>query len=748
MPFTPDTNAIPVSGDCQWQEGASASFTANTQFQSLFNVRASSTSNRLLFLNNSATAISFTAAAKVMFAGTWANVTVGGSTTITIPAYSSVQTDVFAASLTAGQFVYVRTFHVLSTATVFPSGFVAGGNNPEGITPTGGFNFVMGSLTGLSASRLLEGGTTFEAALSGAYQAFIGQSIFAPYGVVGIPTVAGVRLTTFIGDSKTQNPYGDVAFGAGWANLGMGIGSGGPYHNLAQSGDTMAGFLATDGGNTLRRELLKFGGDYVNHYAANDLNSSEPTASLISTFEANSAAIRAAIAAVAPAGYRYYVVVPDAHNSLTGGGAWPTVTPAQQVPTSAAFGVTPDPYVTLYNLLTAPGGAAVVSADGILKLNGGTCAVVNGALVWLTDGVNGYTADGVHETNLGNQTQGAAFAAVWPIPVTSLTVAGTLTAGQPFANLAVTAANLTPTTNPSDYTPSGGSVTSVRLSGGIAYLSGVAPTVDGTWTVTFGGVTSNAIGVTSAIAAYPAVVQAGPGQTVTVNGSGLTGRFTFGGTANVKVYQQVSGVTGLSTYTLGVNASTVGTLTITDAAGPSTTVTFAAATPGGLAVVAFSGGATATWAASAGAATYQLLQNGTAVANVNAASPLTATVTGLANGTAYAFTVTATDAAGNVSPPAGPVTVTPVVADPFAGVVGAGLNVPYTNDAAVTPSDTVDLPFVSRAILPGTAGALKVQLQGAAGPVVLTVAAGVVLPVRATRVYATGTTATGIVALV
>ena len=71
---------------------------------------------------------------------------------------------------------------------------------------------------------------------------------------------------------------------------------------------------------------------------------------------------------------------------------------------------------------------------------------------------------------------------------------------------------------------------------------------------------------------------------------------------------------------------------------------------------------------------------------------------------------------------------------------------PASNAAQVTPSDSVDLTYVSRAVFIGAAGTLSVEMHGG-GTVSFDAYAGMILPIRATRVNATGTTATGIVAL-
>jgi hypothetical protein len=71
---------------------------------------------------------------------------------------------------------------------------------------------------------------------------------------------------------------------------------------------------------------------------------------------------------------------------------------------------------------------------------------------------------------------------------------------------------------------------------------------------------------------------------------------------------------------------------------------------------------------------------------------------------------------------------------------------PCRNAAAVTPSDTVDLADVSRYLVVTVAGNVTVITQ-AGQTVAIPAAAGMPLPVAASRVKATGTTATGIVAI-
>ncbi len=83
--------------------------------------------------------------------------------------------------------------------------------------------------------------------------------------------------------------------------------------------------------------------------------------------------------------------------------------------------------------------------------------------------------------------------------------------------------------------------------------------------------------------------------------------------------------------------------------------------------------------------------------------------------------------------------------DPFHSHV-PGLESPATRLADVTPNDTADLAFPTRAIAVGTGGFVRlVTIAGDTGRVY--VLPGAPFPIRARRILATGTSAADIVAL-
>lgn len=76
----------------------------------------------------------------------------------------------------------------------------------------------------------------------------------------------------------------------------------------------------------------------------------------------------------------------------------------------------------------------------------------------------------------------------------------------------------------------------------------------------------------------------------------------------------------------------------------------------------------------------------------------------------------------------------------------AGLNSPPSNLTEVIPDNATDLPYASRSINVATSGTVRVTtVRG--DTATLFVAAGIAFPVRATRIWSTQTSATGIVVM-
>lgn len=78
----------------------------------------------------------------------------------------------------------------------------------------------------------------------------------------------------------------------------------------------------------------------------------------------------------------------------------------------------------------------------------------------------------------------------------------------------------------------------------------------------------------------------------------------------------------------------------------------------------------------------------------------------------------------------------------------SGLDSPARKGVEITPDDNNDLAYVSRAVWVGGVGNLEVTLEGDSSSITIqAIPAGTWLPIRAKRIYSTGTTATLIVAL-
>jgi len=76
-----------------------------------------------------------------------------------------------------------------------------------------------------------------------------------------------------------------------------------------------------------------------------------------------------------------------------------------------------------------------------------------------------------------------------------------------------------------------------------------------------------------------------------------------------------------------------------------------------------------------------------------------------------------------------------------------GLTSPARDAEAITPDDATDLGAATRGIYVGGSGSLQVQMVSGQTVVFNNVQAGIVYPLRVSRILATGTTAAGLVAL-
>lgn len=76
-----------------------------------------------------------------------------------------------------------------------------------------------------------------------------------------------------------------------------------------------------------------------------------------------------------------------------------------------------------------------------------------------------------------------------------------------------------------------------------------------------------------------------------------------------------------------------------------------------------------------------------------------------------------------------------------------GLTTPAVAAEAASPSDTLDMEFVTRAIYVGQGGDMNVMLKSGDTVLMRNMQAGVIYPLRVIRVLATGTTAVDIVGL-
>ena len=77
----------------------------------------------------------------------------------------------------------------------------------------------------------------------------------------------------------------------------------------------------------------------------------------------------------------------------------------------------------------------------------------------------------------------------------------------------------------------------------------------------------------------------------------------------------------------------------------------------------------------------------------------------------------------------------------------SGLIDPADGAFAITPSDTEDLEQVTRGLYVGVSGDVKVDMANGDAVTFVSLAAGVIHPLRVRRVYSTGTAATSILGI-
>lgn len=395
----------PLTGRSQWPYVDSPSYSSGVQFQTLHQIRVGSIGLRLLYINNSASSINFKASIRKGFSGNIEMITANGSTNLILDAYSLMITDLISFTANAGDWLYVRTFVPLSSSQIFKSGYISSTYNPEGINvspATSGTIFVDGGFS-TTTSRLLETGMTFESDLSSTLSTDNTQ-IFGPYSVLGLP-ISPTRLTTALGDSKTASVSPDKNDGAGrsWITRLMSQTSLNKttliYQNLSVSGDTIGGFLDVSSSSTLRRQLIGFDGDFINHYGANSLgNGADPTTETNAEL-ANIQTLKSLL----PRGSRLYNCTADPYTIKTSG-SWATITEGQQ----AAGGNNSNSINCVNNFNSTLRASPLTYGSGLVDL----ASVVETSLgsgLWLPD----MTGDGIHQNDNGHSAQASLLASVW-----------------------------------------------------------------------------------------------------------------------------------------------------------------------------------------------------------------------------------------------------------------------------------------------------------------------------------------------
>jgi hypothetical protein len=327
--------------------------------------------------------------------------------------------------------------------------------------------------------------------------------------------------------------------------------------------------------------------------------------------------------------------------------------------------------ITIYTITASPGGKTATGSGSPITVTG------------LTNGT-AYTFTVAATNGVGTGTASAASTAVTPASVPGAPTGVTATAGDGQATVSFTApasnggsaiTSFTVTSNPGGITVSGSGspLTVTGLINGVKYtftvtatnLIGTGADSDASAEVKPTGAPGAPTGVTatagdgqaevsftapandggSAIISYTVTANPG-GKTVTGNGSPLT----------------VTGLTNGTAYTFTVTATNAAGTGTASAASLSITPAVVPNAPTGVTAVSGDGQATVSFippASNGGSAitSYTVTANPGGKTVTGSGSPLT--VTGLANGTAYTFTVTATNGVGTGTASTASAAVTP-----------------------------------------------------------------------------------------
>ena len=385
----------------------------------------------------------------------------------------------------------------------------------------------------------------------------------------------------------------------------------------------------------------------------------------------------------------------------------PATVPGAPIGVSATTG---DGRATVSFTAPASNGGSAITGYTVTSNPGGLTGTGTGSPIVVTGLTNGtaYTFTVTATNAIGTSSASTASTAVTPVTVPGAPTGVSATAGDGRATISFTApasnggsaiTGYTVTSNPGGHTGTGTglSIVVTGLTNGTAY----------TFTVTATNAIGTGLASTASTAVTPATVPGAPtgvsatpgngqasvsftapasnggstitGYTVTSNPGGHTG--TGAGTSIV-----VSGLTNGTAYTFTVVATnTMGNSIASSATSAATPATVPGA-PTGVSATAGDGQATVSFTAPASnggsaIARYTVTSNPGGLTGTGTGTSIV--VSGLTNGTAYTFTVVATNAKGNSAVSSATSAVTPVVATPATPSAPA-----VTASPTVVPTET------------------------------------------------------------